>query len=517
VMAVFTVELLLSLAVKSTLILVGAALVAASVYRASAAARHVVWAAALAALLLLPLAGGVGLAWRPPLPEALAAVPAQAATVLDVVAQPPGLRLSTAAVAWWVWAIGLVVLLSRTAAGLRKIGRMFEDAQPLAGHGPGVWLSGQTPVPVVCGFWRPRVVLPESALSWPAARLRMVLTHERMHIARHDTRTYLMARLAGALYWPNPLVWWAVNRLRREAERACDDGVLMQGARASAYAGALVEIVQGLETTDRLPEGGLAMGRVSELESRLKALLNSGLNRRKATPLLIAGVSLLSLVILLPLAAFQAPAPQGGGIWGVVRDASGALVPKARVTVALVGSQRKEFAVTPNTGQFAMQPLPEGTYTVEVAKPGFAKLGLQGIVVKPGQMTEVQTILSVGQVSETMEVKAERPAPVAMPQGSPQRVEQGGNVQATKLVHAERPAYPPDCKAEGVEGTVLLRAVIGVDGNILNLQQVNQLVDPRLAAAATEAVRQWRYQPTLLNGNPVEVATDIQINFALSN
>ena len=259
------------------------------------------------------------------------------------------------------------------------------------------------------------------------------------------------------------------------------------------------------------------MGRVSELESRLKALLKSGLSRRRATPLLVAGVSLLSLVILLPLAAFQAQSPRGGGLWGVVRDASGALVPKARVTIALVGSDRKEFAVTPDTGQFSIQPLPEGTYSVEVAKPGFAKLALRGIVVKPGQMTEVQAILNVGQVSETLDVKAERPAPVVTPTGSPQRVPVGGSVQATKMVQMAKPAYPPDCKAEGVEGTVLFRAVIGVDGSILNLQQVNQLVDPRLAAAATEAVRQWRYQPTLLNGAPVEVVTDIQVNFILSN
>jgi periplasmic protein TonB len=84
-------------------------------------------------------------------------------------------------------------------------------------------------------------------------------------------------------------------------------------------------------------------------------------------------------------------------------------------------------------------------------------------------------------------------------------------------VNVVKPVYPPDCKAEGVEGTVLLRAVIGVEGNILNLQQVNQLVDQRLAAAATEAVLQWRYQPTWLNGTPVEVITEIQVNFALAN
>lgn len=58
--------------------------------------------------------------------------------------------------------------------------------------------------------------------------------------------------------------------------------------------------------------------------------------------------------------------------------------------------------------------------------------------------------------------------------------------------------------------------MIGRDGSVLDLQQVNQLVDPRLVAAAKDAVLQWRYQPTLLNGQPVEIVTEIQINFSLA-
>ena len=76
--------------------------------------------------------------------------------------------------------------------------------------------------------------------------------------------------------------------------------------------------------------------------------------------------------------------------------------------------------------------------------------------------------------------------------------------------------YPPDCKAEGIEGTVALRAAIGRDGSVLNLERINELVDARLVQAAMDAVKQWRYQPTLLNGQPVEVLTDIEVNFKLS-
>jgi protein TonB len=98
----------------------------------------------------------------------------------------------------------------------------------------------------------------------------------------------------------------------------------------------------------------------------------------------------------------------------------------------------------------------------------------------------------------------------------PQRIRVGGNLQYAKMTTKVNPAYPPDCKAEGIEGTVALRATIGRDGGVLNLERINELVDARLAQAAMDAVRQWRYQPTLLNGLPVEVVTEIEVNFTLA-
>ncbi len=99
--------------------------------------------------------------------------------------------------------------------------------------------------------------------------------------------------------------------------------------------------------------------------------------------------------VLLPFEALCAPAEQAfGGITGVVRDERGAVVPEARVTMMRQGSQRQELVQSGADGQFILQPLPEGDYIVTVAKAGFAPLRLQGIVVKPGQSTEIQAVLS---------------------------------------------------------------------------------------------------------------------------
>ncbi|MEK7404425.1 MAG: M56 family metallopeptidase [Acidobacteriota bacterium] len=509
----------LALAVKSTLLLAGAACVAALLGRASAAARHLVWLAALASLLLLPVVERLTPAWPVALPARLAAPLDAGRVVLDVVERGGEARLPWAAALWAVWAAGFGLLAGRMALGYARARSIARRASPFPDAGDGVWLSPEISMPVVCGLWRPVVLMPREAAEWPVERLRLVMKHERMHIARHDTRTQALAQLVRALYWPQPLAWWAAVRMRKEADQACDDGVLAQGEAAAVYAGHLVEIVRGLGSGDRILEGGIAMARISELENRLKAMFNPHRSRRGAGPRLIVAAGIGAAALLLPVAALRsANQDTGAGITGVVRDASGATVPRARVTLAMPGRDRKEFALTSDAGDFSFRPLPEGTYSLSVAKPGFALLRHEGIVVPLGQMVRVELVLNLGQVVETLEVKGERPsaAPVvAAGAGPPTRIRVGGSVQQAKMVNMVRPLYPADCKAEGVEGTVLLRAVIGLDGSVLNLQPINELVDRRLVEAATEAVRQWRYQPTLLNGQPVEIITEIQVNFTL--
>jgi protein TonB len=105
-------------------------------------------------------------------------------------------------------------------------------------------------------------------------------------------------------------------------------------------------------------------------------------------------------------------------------------------------------------------------------------------------------------------------APSTQVDDSPQRIRIGGHVQAGHLMRQVRPAYPKSARYQGIEGTVLLDAVIGTNGDVLSLVVVNKLADPDLAAAALAAVKQWHY-PTLPSGVPVEVVTTIAMNFTL--
>jgi protein TonB len=96
----------------------------------------------------------------------------------------------------------------------------------------------------------------------------------------------------------------------------------------------------------------------------------------------------------------------------------------------------------------------------------------------------------------------------------PPRVRVGGDVQNAKMVRRVLPAYPPLAKQARVSGIVRLQGVISKEGTIQQLQVISG--HPLLVPAAIEAVKQWVYRPTLLNGDPVEVIAPIDVNFTLS-
>jgi len=97
---------------------------------------------------------------------------------------------------------------------------------------------------------------------------------------------------------------------------------------------------------------------------------------------------------------------------------------------------------------------------------------------------------------------------------TPQRVRVSQGVSEGLLIHKVQPSYPPLARQARIAGTVVLQAAIGKDGSIQNLRLVSG--HPMLAPAAIEAVKQWKYRPYFLNGEPVEVDTQITVNFTLA-
>jgi len=104
-------------------------------------------------------------------------------------------------------------------------------------------------------------------------------------------------------------------------------------------------------------------------------------------------------------------------------------------------------------------------------------------------------------------------APPPPKPAAPQRVKQGGNVTAASILQQTRPLYPALARQARIQGNVVLHAIIDKDGRVAQLEVISG--HPLLVQSALDAVKQWRYKPTLLNGDPVEVDTTITVTFTM--
>ncbi len=327
---------LLNLAVKSTALLAAAWVAAFALRRRSAAARHIVWMAAFTAALALPVLSIAlpalqlpGTAW---LPDASSLVfRANATSALDASGVGATATVSPAAAAtrktplgsdfdWplWVmliWCGGSAALLAQmTVAYLRmahrrRQSRVFEVACDLpAGVQALEALAGS--MPMTFGVLHPVVFLPADAMEWSDERRAMVLRHELAHIERGDAAMHLAARAAISLLWWNPLAWKAWREFLKERENAADDLVLAGGARASDYAGHLLEIARSMQSEPATAWAAVAMARRSQLEGRLLSILDGRVSRKAARRASAFAAAAVAVALCAPFAAVRAQSSQ---------------------------------------------------------------------------------------------------------------------------------------------------------------------------------------------------------------
>ena len=326
-------SVLVSVAFKSTVVLGVAWLIALVLRRRSAAVRHLVWTAAAAAILALPVLS----LWLPslPVPASAALFPLKTGLVFQVSglaagdvssgqAAPAGSPGRTSPRVPWrpdlrlamilVWAAGTAVvwaqMLLAYAAMSRVRGaappsRLWDAAGGLAGilgirHEVPVLETAAGGMPMTFGFRKTVVFLPSDASGWGDERRRMVLLHELAHVRRGDVATHLMARAALGLNWWNPLAWIAWREFLKERERAADDLVLKAGARASEYAGHLLEVARSLQSRRATAWAAVAMARRSQIEGRLLAILDSGVPRKEAGRAAVVAAAFLAVVLVAP-------------------------------------------------------------------------------------------------------------------------------------------------------------------------------------------------------------------------
>jgi len=541
---------LISCWAKATLLLAGAWLIVFALrQRSSAAQRHHLWAAAMLASLALPFLSLLLPAWHSATLGSAAAlwVPARAnatssgspaiPSVIITAASASAIFSKLTVAAVFAWALGFSFVLLRLLAGLARLAWVSAHSKPLFDDS---WMStvleiskfhkidrsvrllessSALAMPLTWGIFRPVMVLPSSAERWTEDRRRIVLSHELAHIARHDWFLQICAELVRATYWLHPLAWLAARRLRQESERACDDAVILSGIAPSHYASQLLALARALESSGRAWSTALAFARPTNLERRFAAMLNPSVNRRRLSLKAKFLIPLFAASMLVPLATLRLPAQSlSGNTSGTIHDPSGTGVANATIIMSNHEAKTIDMTSTDREGNFTFKPLPAGNYELQVLKPGFETYRLPQVSLDAGRDFSRTFTLEVGAITEHVMVVPEnsaKPVPVESTSGKPSRLGIGGNIQAAKIITKVQPVYPDSAKSAGVSGTVILHAVVGMNGKPLSLRVMNSQVDPDLARSAVEAVSQWRYSPTLLNGEAIEVDTTVVVNFSL--
>lgn len=209
------------------------------------------------------------------------------------------------------------------------------------------------------------------------------------------------------------------------------------------------------------------------------------------------------LAALLSSAALSAAT-----ISGTVSDPSGAPLPDVHVQVSNPDTGTKQEVETRADGKFNFDGDAAGQYILRLEKPGFVSIFREFDLKGDSKIDRDFTMANEGGQQVADKVNA--------PEDQPKLIRIGGRVAESNLTTKVQPIYPAAAKEAHVQGTVEIEATISKDGVPVELRVVSSPSDD-LSQSAIEAVRQWRYRPTLLNGNPIEIVTDIIVNYTLSH
>ena len=328
-------------------------------------------------------------------------------------------------------------------------------------------------MPMTCGVFRPAILLPAGHDDWPAERLRLVRAHELVHVQQRDCLFQIVMQIACALHWFHPLVWLAAAQFRMERERACDDGVLRARHQRSGVCGTLAGAGPDAEARRDSGAGGRDGAPIA---SREQAGCAAGCEDQseQGKPEGCArdhpGRGLPSV----PLAAVRGQA-QGarGTISGVVYDASGAVIPNATVLATNLDANSKEAAITSDAGEYSLASIPGRALQLEVSSPGF-KIHRNNVTLNRERSTALGYHHGARQYqreSGSHRQEAGRSGWRTLPFRS------AFALAVTWLRRSSspksRPSIPRYAQEKGIEGPVLLEAVISTEGNILSLKAVN--------------------------------------------
>jgi protein TonB len=482
--------------------------------------------------------------------SALSSAPVDLATIaLFVIAGGALLRL-----AWLV--VGIVKLRHLRREGTKPDGPIDTDLQHTLGTRAEVRYVPSLDHPVTFGLANPIVLLPDSLRCQSSDMQRAVVGHELIHVRRRDWLWLLVEEIALCLVWFHPAAWWVASRIQQAREEVVDELTVLLTARRKVYVEALLAFS---DSTSVVPTAAFARRRHLLRRIALISTEDSMSSRR-----IVASCAVMALV--LPVGAWRAisafplhagtvqmtqlatgpgplerrahavtpenPVPRRVHyeemvVPDIAKAVSGKIVLKITVDTAGAVAEARATEITAKGKEFAfgiagdnLAAKIEGTVSMSSSDTNLAQTIRETLVaLVDSAVTSVkgwrydppaQAPLTFGVAIRFGDAPKEMIfAPAPPPDEKALHV--GGVIKPPVKIRDVRPAYPPDALAAGIKGVVILEARIDADGNVETARVIKSI--PELDQAAIDAVKQWKFEPILMNGVPTPVIMTVTIEF----
>lgn len=477
------------------------------------------WQALLIVCLLLPLAQPYGAS---SVQTGVSISTDSTAFAVGRASAPPAASL--AKLTAYTLMAGTLVRFAFLLLGFHRLRRYRRESQPVASAAldlrtrmsvnAEIRMLDTIPGPVTFGLFRPVIIVPSRWIENES-----ILCHELVHVRRKDWLIHAVEECIRAAFWFHPLVWWAISKIQLAREEVVDREVVAITAEPSRYLQTLLEIAAAKSGLELAPAPLFLRSR--HLRQRVASLLKEVQMSKKQLTFSTAGFCLAILtsgwlgVHAFPLQAAPQDQQQAGA------------------TLSQRG-YRVSHKVQPQYPAHAKENGIEGTVAMKIKIDEHGLVSDAQVISGPEDLRDA-SLTAVRQwifskespipATATVEMSFRLedgnvasqdggPGPLdSIPSSGVQRLRVRGNVQSTQLVTKIHPVYPPEAKQARVQGRVRLNVLIGEDGAVKDVVLIEG--QPVLADAAIPAVWQWVYRPTLLNGQPVEVVTQVDVNFTL--
>jgi TonB family protein len=507
--------------------------------------HYAFWRTVLLVCLLLPVV-------QPWQAAEMTFVPAPAAAPVLDAAKPerePAPGPAAATVDWFTAAqiavaAGIVMRLAWLALGALRLRRLrrratdaaigFDDLKAAIGTAPPILWSSDVPHPVTFGVFRPVVLLPAAIKAIDLPAQRAIVAHELHHVRRRDWCWVIAEEVLRSVFWFHPAMWWLVSRVQLARETVVDElSILATNARRT-YLDTLLAFADdtGLSSSPAFSarrhlfhrvmllskEGGMSSFRIAVTSCALLAALAAGSwSAVNAFPLYGAAVQgqahdsqYIGHRITVDfedadLRAVLSTLGRGAGLTInldpqvqarvniLLRD-----VPWDEALDRILRANKLVYTVEGSTLRIGPVRVPGGTQSREETD----RLR-QTLMARRGN----QQPAAGGSVMEFMP----RTYKELLDELKPTRL--GGEIKPPMKVYDVKPAYPPAAQADRIEGVVIVEAILDANGRVADARVLKSI--PLLDDAALEAVRQWQFEPPLVDGQPRAVLMTTTVNFRL--